>query len=82
MEDKYIPLACGLYDRLESVSVLRKVCEIKYFTEGGETLTVTQKIIDIKSENKTEYLVLEDKTAIRLDRIISVDGEPFSGSTC
>lgn len=77
--DQYKPVDCGFYDRLETAATLKKTVEISYLSEG-QTLTATAVIKDLKSVNGAEFAVLSDGTLIRLDRILSVDGNSSAGS--
>lgn len=54
-KEKYIPISCSFYDRLEEWATLRKECSI-------------------------EYLKLKSGEEIRLDYLISVNGEALPQS--
>ncbi len=81
-EEIYTPISCGLYDLLEAAAVKGIICDIKYLGENGEDCEVRQKITQLQSENKVEYMILEDSNKIRLDKIIALNGEPFPALKC
>ncbi len=82
MNDTYKPLSCSLYDRLETLSTLAKKCEISFIGPDGENLTSIGKIVDLRAVKGEEFLFLEDGTKIRLDKIISTDGQSFIAPGC
>lgn len=70
MNDTYEPISCAFYDELESAAVKKLQCEIVYL-EGDEKRTISTKIVDFKTIEKQEFMVLENKKIIRLDKIIA-----------
>ena len=76
--ETYKPINCNYYDILEATAVKRKVVTIVFRT--NETIETTEtKILDLFTKNKEEFMVLENNLTIRLDRLISVDGEILEG---
>jgi len=41
-----------------------------------EIVEVQDQIVDVYSANKADFLKLKDGTEIRLDRLVSVNGQP------
>ena len=81
--DPYTPIACGLVDELEASIVLRKRGEIVYTTPEGDSVSLADgRAVDWKSEADGEFLILEDGTRVRMDRIVSYLGKPFTGRAC
>lgn len=74
MEDKYIPISCGSYDQLEEWAVKKTCCNISYFDDNKIEVTMKSKIINFITKDKEEFLVLENGTKIRLDKIMNVNG--------
>ena len=72
MEDKYIPVPCQFYDVLESLAVKKTKSFIVYKDDNIEK-TVEDFIIDFKTKNKEEFIILSNKQEIRLDKIISIN---------
>ncbi len=68
----YQQISCSLFDRIESLSVTKKIVEINYITELDEDLKVKGYIKDVFSENKSEYLLINN-VKIRLDKIKSIN---------
>ncbi|CAH9019511.1 Rho-binding antiterminator [Candidatus Nitrosacidococcus sp. I8] len=75
----YIPISCDLHDRLEILATYGKSCSIVYQEENGGSLEVNDKIVDIYTKNKEEFILLGSNQFIRLDRLITVDGQPYKG---
>jgi Rho-binding antiterminator len=51
-------------------------CQISYRTVTGEIVRVQDQIVDVYAANQADFLKLKDGTEIRLDRLISVNGNP------
>lgn len=73
MSDEYITISCAFYDELESAAV-KKENSIIVFKENNNKNTIHAVIVDFKTENKQEFLILSDGVKIRLDKIISFNG--------
>jgi len=74
----YQPIDCNFYDILEATAVKRKVVKIEY-SEAEELKTIQTRILDLYTLKSVEYAVLENNLTIRLDQLISVDGEKLDG---
>ncbi|MEE9432369.1 MAG: hypothetical protein V3V16_15085 [Melioribacteraceae bacterium] len=68
----YKQISCDLYDRIESLSVLRKLVEIIYLSENDKSLKVEGFISDVYSKDTAEFLTMND-LSIRLDKIKSIN---------
>lgn len=79
--DAYVPVSCDFHDQLEALATLRQKCQIVYRTETDEIIEAAGWIVDVYAANQADFLKLKDNTEIRLDRIISVNGEPVSYCT-
>ena len=80
--DNYRLVDCGFHDQLEALSTLRQPCQITYRnvveeSVAEEIVEVHTQIVDVYAANKADFLKLKDGTEIRLDRLLSVDGEPI-----
>lgn len=73
--DKYIPIDCNFYDRFEAAIVLRKTVRLEYRNDDGEEHTVETRLKDTLTKGGEEFLILPSGETIRMDRIISLDGE-------
>ncbi|OWY64287.1 hypothetical protein B7486_48095 [cyanobacterium TDX16] len=72
----YCLVDCDFHDRLEALATLRQTCRISYYTVTGEIVEVQERIVDVYAANRADFLKLKDGTEIRLDRLISVNGNP------
>jgi Rho-binding antiterminator len=75
---KYQPIDCNFYDILEATAVKKSIAEIVFATEGVHQ-TVNSRILNLFTKNKEEFMVLENDLTIRLDQIVSVNGEVLKG---
>ncbi len=73
----YHPIQCSDYDLLESLATIGTRCSITY-AEEGLTRNVQAIIKDLVTENKQEYMLLDNGETLRLDTIISINGRHFS----
>ena len=79
----YTPIACSFVDEIEAAITTHQQGEIVFEDEEGNIHRYTGKAKTWETRaDKGEYLILPDDTAIRMDRIISFFGKPFSGSAC
>lgn len=81
----YIPIDCNYYDLLEIAAMRRKEVEIRYTESGRDTeLVINARIEDLWAKNGEEFMRLSNGLTIRLDQLISLDGQvrPESGGSC
>ncbi|MEX2467031.1 MAG: hypothetical protein WD995_08970 [Gemmatimonadota bacterium] len=69
----YEPIDCGVHDRLEAFAVTRTQCRIEYATPAGEERVANGLIVNVFARDGAEYIQLDDRTEIRLDRLRSVE---------
>jgi len=69
--DKYIPIACQLYDKLEELAVKKVKTKITYL-DYYEEKVVEDFIVDFRTKNKEEFAILSSGLIIRLDKIIEI----------
>lgn len=79
MKSNYQPINCHFYDELELLAIRQKACLIIYNNQEEKPLERTDIITDFKIKDGAEYMLLKSGAAIRLDRIISVDGKVLAG---
>lgn len=80
-EKTYKPINCEFHDKLLDKATLKKACEITYNATEGQKTTI-DIIVDVYTKNKAEYMQLSQGLIIRLDHIISVDGDVLPDSNC
>ena len=72
----YKPIDCTLHDHLESAATLGTVVVIVY-DQGGQRIEVEDRLTDVYTKDKEEFLETAGGLRIRLDMLVSVDGVPF-----
>lgn len=77
--EKYVPIDCNFYDRIEEAIVLRKVVRLEY-SVNRETISVLTMLANTLTKEGEEFLILPSGEQIRMDRIISLDGTPVPKS--
>ena len=70
----YVPINCEFHDVLEATAVRGRAVVIRYLDEQETLRIVETRIRDLYARNAMEYMQLDDGSAIRLDRLVSVDG--------
>ncbi len=78
--ETYKPIDCNFYDVLEANATKKRYIRIHYFSDIQEFLTIDAIIKDLYVKEKVEYMLLNTGDEIRLDRLISVDGQTLPGS--
>ena len=78
---RYIPISCNLYDEFESAAVKKAECDITYLDNDKEK-TVKTKIINFKSFEREEFMIIENGKNIRLDRVVAFNGKPTKALNC
>lgn len=71
----YTPINCSYYDRIEAAIVLRKKVRLVYRNDEGLSTTIETPLKDTLIKNKEEFLIIDGMEPLRMDRIISLDGE-------
>jgi len=77
----YTPISCSTYDQLEALAVLRKSVELVYEDEQSGLQTLETQIKDLQTINKVEYLITANELKLRLDQLVSIDGNEV-GESC
>jgi transcriptional antiterminator Rof (Rho-off) len=68
----YQQISCSLFDRIESLSVTKKIVQVNYISDDNNSNIVKGFIKDVFSENKSEYLLINN-VKIRLDKINTIN---------
>ena len=71
----YTPISCDFYDELEALVIRRRNTTIVYQEPGQPVQTIEGRIADLQTENKVEFMILDDGQRIRLDWLHRVDGK-------
>ncbi len=66
----YTPIDCNLYDVYEAYATLGLSLRIRYL-ENEEEHVISSKIKTLVTENKEEFLILENAMKIRLDKVLN-----------
>jgi Rho-binding antiterminator len=75
ISNNYEPIDCNFYDLLEAAATLKKECIIEFFNTEFREEQVVSRIKNLFTDNKVEYMELENGMLIRLDKIIALNGE-------
>lgn len=68
----YEPVTCQFYDQLEELAVKKVRSKITYLEDEKEKM-IEANIIDFKTFNKEEFLILDNGLEIRLDMIVQIN---------
>ncbi len=73
LKEKYEPVSCDFTDHLEHLSVLKVPVQVSYFDTSDIMAKHTGLITNIyTSDQKEEFLQIDEKILVRLDRIIEI----------
>jgi transcriptional antiterminator Rof (Rho-off) len=78
MPKPYTPISCSLHDELEARATRRTTAAIEFTGNDGPLHLVRTIIVDVFSRAGVEYLKTFEGTVIRLDALVSVDGQQYS----
>lgn len=79
MSEPYRPIACALHDELQLRAMRRSLVSLRVRDDsGGGQREVRDRVVDVRTREGAEFLVLESGEEIRLDRLMEVDGIRFS----
>jgi Rho-binding antiterminator len=83
MNDKYIAINCEFLDRIEDWCIRKELCQIIYRQGSFPRDLETEGFIkDIFTKEKAEYILLDNEEAIRLDKIVSINGYELPKNSC
>lgn len=71
----YIPIDCNYYDKIEETIILKKTVQLVYLDDSGQEQSLQTKLADTHNKNGEEFVLLPDRSQIRMDKIISIDGD-------
>ena len=72
MGDIYKTVSCQFYDELEALAV-KKIKSTIFYMDNENEKSIEDIIVDFKTKNKEEFLILSNGTQIRLDKIIKIN---------
>lgn len=72
MPDVYKAISCKLYDQLETLAI-KKIKSTIICMDNENEKSIEDIIVDFKTKNKEEFLILNNGTQIRLDKIIKIN---------
>ncbi len=70
---KYIPIDCSYHDMIIECIVFKKRLTLVYDNHGSPQ-TIKTTLLDVFTKNGEEFIKLDSGALIRLDYIISIDG--------
>lgn len=73
--ESYSPINCEFHDVLEATATRRRVAQIRYVDEQGIEQARSAKIANLFAQQGAEYLELDTGERIRLDRLLTIDGQ-------
>jgi len=73
--DNYIRISNELFKELEKPFKNNEVCELTYVNNKKDKISITSKIMKFLNVDGSEYMDTIEGTRIRLDKIISLNGE-------
>lgn len=74
-DERYAPVACGFFDRLESWAVRGAPVDVVW-REGGAERGARTVIADVFARDGADWVRLGSGDLVRADRLVSVDAAP------
>lgn len=71
----YIPIDCNYYDKIEETILFKKEVLLRFLGGDGQEQELNTKIRDTQALSGEEFILLPDGQKIRMDKIISIDGD-------
>lgn len=71
-DEKYRPISCDFYDRLEEAATLKLNITLRYLQDGREK-SVSGRITDLCVREGVEWLSLDHGFTLRLDHLIAMN---------
>ena len=73
IEQKYQCVSCAFYDKLEALATYYKKVSLVYEDEQGNIQQIKTAFKNFKTIKKAEFVILEDDSLLRLDKIKEVE---------
>lgn len=77
----YTPINCEFHDVLEATATRRATVDIRFLDETGVLQQRDSRIVTLSAQDGVEHAVLGTGERIRLDRLVSVDGQALADFT-
>lgn len=71
MDEPYIPIDCGVHDRLQVLAMRRAPCRLCIRDENGKEREIEDHIADVYTRGREEFARLGNGAEVRLDRLLS-----------
>jgi len=73
----YTPISCSFVDLIEHYAVKRLEIPVVYYDKENK-VSVSDRIKTWETKDSVEYIILLNGTTIRMDDIVSIDGNSLS----
>lgn len=77
----YSPINCEFHDVIEATATRRHAAAIRFVDEDGVPRDRHARIVTVFARAGAEWLELDTGEHIRLDRLLSIDGEQLADYT-
>ncbi len=73
--NSYIRISNELYREFEKAFKKEKECQVVYLDKSNQKVSMSSKILDLLSVDGSEYMNMASGLKVRLDKIITFNGE-------
>ncbi len=73
--NRYVRISNELYKEFEKVFKRKEECELVFLNKENHKVSIKSKILKILNIDDSEYMDTTTGTRIRLDKIVSLNGE-------
>jgi len=71
----YVRISNELYREFEKLYKKKEECELVYLNKSNDKVSIKSKILQFLNIDGSEFLDVKEGTRIRLDKIVSYNGE-------
>ena len=75
MSNDYTPIDCHYFDVLEAHATNRVVLKLEIVV-NGKSQFIESRLLDFRTKDKEEFVLLENGMEVRLDRMTIINSEP------
>ncbi|WP_072682321.1 hypothetical protein [Arcobacter sp. LA11] len=73
--NRYVRISNELFKEFEKIFKKEEECELVYLNNNNDKVNIKSKILEFLNIEGSEYMDTKEGTRIRLDKIVSLNGE-------
>lgn len=73
--NSYVRISNELFKEFDKLCKRKEECDLVYFNKSNDKVSIKSKILNFLNVDGSEYMDVKEGSRIRLDKIISYNGE-------